>query len=301
MTKAERFEGCIIGGAIGDVFGSGNEHQIQDNDTTFYLHGKPEVNEPSWQITDDTQLTLARIEAIIEDEKLKPETLTKIFIKYFKQKRLVGIGACTLKSLRELQLGGHWSQTEKRGEYAAGNGAAMRITPIAFKEGITNSEIRDFCIITHNNDEAYIGAKCVIISIREILEGNWDGKTNLLELIISQIPDTRVRDRLIEIKEIESLEKIGQFGNDGYVVNSVPLAIAAANKVRKIGIEEMHQQLIEIGGDTDTNCSIAGQIAGTLIGQKEIPDKLLNKLKTLEEYDWIEKSIKNFVKSENWK
>ena len=104
----------------------------------------------------------------------------------------------------------------------------------------------------------------------------------MIELIIDQIPDTRVRNRLIKIKEIRSLQEIGQIGNDGYVVNSVPLAIAAANKVKEIGIEEIYLQLIKIGGDTDTNCSIAGQIAGALMGRKEIPDKLVNKLKRIE-------------------
>ena len=122
----------------------------------------------------------------------------------------------------------------------------------------------------------------------------------MIELIIDKIPDTRVRDRLIEIKDIKSLQEIGQIGNDGYVVNSVPLAIAAANKVRAIGIEEMYLQLIEIGGDTDTNCSIAGQIAGALIGRKEIPEKLINKLKELGEYEWIEMTINKLIKKEGW-
>ena len=151
MTKAERFEGCIIGGVIGDAFGSGYENEVKEKEDTFYLFGKPEIKEPNWQITDDTQLTLATIEAIIEDEKINPETIANQLLKYYKQRKIRGIGASTLKSLKELSFGGHWSQVGRRGEYAAGNGAAMRIAPIAFKEEITNSEIRDICIITHNN------------------------------------------------------------------------------------------------------------------------------------------------------
>ena len=300
MTKAERFEGCIIGGAIGDAFGSGYENKVTQIEDTFYLLAKPEIKKSNWQITDDTQLTLATIEAMIEDKDIKPETVANQFVKCYKQRKIRGIGASTLKSLQELSFGGHWSQAGRRGEYAAGNGAAMRIAPIAFKEEITNREIRDICKITHNNDEAYVGAKSVIIAIREILNRNWYGESNLIELIIDQIPDTRVRDRLIEIKDIKSLQEIGQIGNDGYVVNSVPLAIAAANKVKEIGIEEMYLQLIEIGGDTDTNCSIAGQIAGTLVGLEGIPDKLVYKLKELKEYRWIETTINNLIKKENW-
>ncbi|MCB9261272.1 MAG: ADP-ribosylglycohydrolase family protein [Flavobacteriales bacterium] len=300
MTIAEKFRGCIIAGAIGDAWGSGFEHKVKEKEDTIYLFGKPNTEEPIWQITDDTQLTLATIEAMIEDEEANPESIAKMFLKFYQQRKISGIGASTLKSLTELNHGIHWSYVGRSGEYAAGNGAAMRIAPIAFKENITDSKIKNICKITHNNDEAYIGARCVIIAIREILKGHWTGETNLIDLVIDQIPDTRVRDRLIEIKDIKSLKEIGQIGNNGYVVNSVPLAIAAANQVKEKGIEKMYLQLIEIGGDTDTNCSIAGQIAGTFIGQKGIPDKLINKLKNLSEYEWIETTMNTFIKKENW-
>jgi ADP-ribosylglycohydrolase len=300
MTKAERFEGCIIGGAIGDAFGSGYENVIEERDDVFYPLGKPGIIEPNWQITDDTQLTLATIEAMIKDDQVNPESVANKMLKYYKQRKLRGIGVSTLKSLEELSYGDHWSQTGRKGEYAAGNGAAMRIAAVAFKEEITNSRIRDICIITHNNDEAYIGARSVVASIREILKGNWKGETNLIDLVVNKIPDTRIRDRLIEIRDIKSLDEIGEFGNNGYVVNSVPLAIAAANKVNEIGIEAMYSALIKIGGDTDTNCSIAGQIAGTLIGINGIPKKMVHKLKQLGEYDWIDMTVAKLIKKEGW-
>ncbi|CAL2082129.1 conserved protein of unknown function [Tenacibaculum sp. 190524A02b] len=291
MTKAERFEGCILAGAIGDAWGSGFENQFEYEDDTFYLVGNPRVKTPSWGLTDDTQLTLATIEAVVGNKKVVPELVADKFVTYYKQGKLRGIGASTLKSFQELSIGGHWSQVGRRGEYAAGNGAAMRIAPLAFTD-CSYKEIRDVCLITHHNDEAYIGAKCIIVAIREVLKGNWNGQTNLIDLIINQIPDTRVRDRLIEVSNIDSLDEIGKLGNNGYVVNSVPLAIAAANKVLKIGMEEMYLQLIKIGGDTDTNCSMAGQIAGTLVGKKGIPDNLINKLKMISNYEWIENSVK---------
>lgn len=294
MTKRERFEGCIIAGAIGDAFGSGFENIIEEKEDIFYPFGKPEKIIPEWKITDDTQLTLATIEAMTEDEELKPETLVLYFLKLWKQRKLNGLGASTLKALQELELGGHWSQVGRKGEYAAGNGAAMRIAPIAFNNNISDSRIREICSITHQNDEAYIGARSVVIAIRAILNGRWDGRGNLIRLIINQIPDTRLRDRLIEIENIRDLKEVGMLGNDGYVVNSVPLAIAAASKVKEIGIENMYLQLIEIGGDTDTNCSMAGQIAGTLIGRKEIPEHLVQKLSLLKEYTWIRETISNY-------
>ena len=59
------------------------------------------------------------------------------------------MGASTLKALQELAIGGHWSQVGRKGEYAVGNGAAMRIAPLAFNLSIPRARIREICYITH--------------------------------------------------------------------------------------------------------------------------------------------------------
>lgn len=296
LTKADQFRGCIIGGAIGDALGSGYENLASENDDAiFYLSAKPKKELPTWEITDDTQLTLATIEAMIGNENIDPKTVAATFLKYYKSRKLRGLGASTLKALRELEVGGHWALVGRKGEYAAGNGAAMRVAPLAFNENLTRSELRDICWITHQNDEAYTGALCVINSLQAILNKSWTGKENLIEILIPTLPDTRVRDRLIEIKDIKDLSEVGEFGNDGYVVHSVPLAIAAANTINYKSMEEIFEILIDIGGDTDTNCSITGQIIGCLIGESQIPLILKKELMELREYQWIEKTIEEFI------
>ena len=86
---------------------------------------------------------------------------------------------------------------------------------------------------------------------------------------------------------------IGEYGNSGYVVNSVPLA--SANQALSIGIEKMYQTLIDIGGDTDTNASIAGRIVGALVGREGLPLQLLEKLYSLRDYSQIEKVLKRLT------
>lgn len=277
----ERFEACIVAGAIGDAWGSSYENQPQQKDSrTFYWHSTepaPEV----WSLTDDTQLTLASCEALAETGTADPELLSRYFVKYYQQNRLPGIGASTLKAIRELQVGGHWSQVGRSGEFAAGNGAAMRIAPFAFFPDVSREEIREICRITHRNDEAYVGALAVILAVRAALNKEWPGNENLLDLIIPQLPDTRVRDRLIEVQELydqATIASIAAMGTDGYVVNSVPFAIFAASRVMDIGLQPMLKAVIDAGGDTDTNASIAGQIAGTLTGLNGIPLSLMHQI-----------------------
>lgn len=170
----------------------------------------------------------------------------------------------------------------------------MRIAPFAFFPDITRQHIFDACKITHRNDEAFAGALAVYLSIKAILNSEWKGNNNLLDLIIPEMPDTRVRERLIKINEQgsnSSIAEIAELGTNGYVVNSVPFAIYCSTKILDLGLEEMLRQIINAGGDTDTNASIAGQIAGTLIGTKDIPPQLILKLQNLSDYQWIKQII----------
>lgn len=83
-------------------------------------------------LSDDTQLTLATCEAIIEIGRPEPEAIAKSFLRWFRERRISGVGASTLKALRDLDAGVHWTLAGRKGEMAAGNGAAMRIAPVAF-------------------------------------------------------------------------------------------------------------------------------------------------------------------------
>ena len=116
----------------------------------------------------------------------------------------------------------------------------------------------------------------------------------MFEIIINQLPDTRVRDRLIEISKLPdsaTINDVSKLGNNGYVVNSVPFAIYSATKILKMGMSEMFREIIQTGGDTDTNSSIAGQIAGTLLGIDNVPKELIGRIKEIREYRWIKEII----------
>ena len=63
---------------------------------------------------------------------MNPESVANHFLRWFRDRRISGIGGSTLKSLTELDAGGHWAMVGATGEYSAGNGAAMRIAPLAF-------------------------------------------------------------------------------------------------------------------------------------------------------------------------
>ena len=263
LKKRSQILGCILGGALGDAWGGPWEGK--PGRIAFYIPSRS-------SISDDTQLTLATCESIIENGGIHAERLASHFATWFATGRISGIGSSTLKAMRDLIAGVHWALAGSRGEYSAGNGAAMRIAPLAFlvdpAKPADRTMIRDVCRITHHNDEAYIGALAVVIAIRLILAGAWTHEKSFLVAVAESIPDSAVRDRIKEFVPLtlHPSDVASRFGASGYVVDSVPLALYCAQFIAERPLSMVIAQAIEAGGDTDTIASITGQIAGTVAG-----------------------------------
>ena len=288
----DRIRGCILAGAIGDAMGG--PYEGISGPLTFKDHR-------NWTVSDDTQLTLATCEAIGEVRKVSPEQIAKRFAEWYRARRLTGLGSSTLKALRDLDAGLHWALAGAKGEMAAGNGAAMRIAPLAFHldpENIKDRQlIRDVCRITHHNEEAYAGALAIVIAVRSLA---FDQSTpgTLFQSVVAGLPDSRVRDRLVEIEYVSdnlSVADVGStFGFSGYVADSVPLAIYSARLIEQYPLDEVLRNTIEAGGDTDTIASMTGQIAGAWLGSSGIPRELLSRLPNVRE---IERVVDEFART----
>jgi len=277
----ERIKGCLVGGAIGDCLGAPHEGTA----------GAKDAAPPyTWRTTDDTQLTLATARAIVDRGRVDPAAIAAALTEAFVAGGVTGLGASTFKALTELAAGGHWALTGRRGEMAAGNGAAMRIAPLAFHLDLGSQLhrrlLRDVCRITHHSDEAYAGAVAVAAAVA--LSAAEASPTGLLVDVAARLPDSRTRDRIVELAELEPetpLAEVGsRFGCSGYVVESVPLALHAARQLLEGGgaFGEVLAALIAVGGDTDTNASMTGQIVGAHLGLAGLPGELVAQVPGLE-------------------
>lgn len=267
--------GCILGGAIGDAAGSSVEGLPCSAATMSW-------REAEWRLTDDTQLTLATCEAITHDEP-HPSLVAAALLRWYRARRLTGLGASTLKALRDLDAGAPWTVSGRTGERAAGNGAAMRIAPLAFCTDPHTRDgrrlIRDVCRITHQDDEAYVGALAVVLAIRKAMES---GHPPPLETIIADLPDSSVRDRLELVAALPPgttpCEAAIRYGTSGHVVDSVPFALFATRWAARLGFTGMLDRVVGAGGDTDTNASLACQVVGAALGLRSLPTDLLERL-----------------------
>jgi ADP-ribosylglycohydrolase len=209
----DRVRGCILGGAIGDAMGGPFEGQ--PGPLQFREHH-------DWRISDDTQLTLATCESIIKRGRVSPEHIASQFVEWYRARRITGLGSSTLKALRDLDAGQHWALAGTKGEMAAGNGAAMRIAPLAFHLDPRIEQdrqiIRDVCRITHHSEEAYVGALAIVFALRSIVFDQ-ASPTYLIRSVLPRLPDSRVQDRLAELSTIDRHQSISavaqEFGSSG--------------------------------------------------------------------------------------
>ena len=294
VSMADTIRGCLIGGAIGDALGHAYEGQP----------GPVQVDwQRSWQLSDDSQLTLATCEAIIDSGTVDPASIAGQMAAWFRERRVTGMGASTYKALEELAQGAHWALAGRKGEFAAGNGPASRIAPLSFllqpESTLDRQLIRDVCRITHHSDEAYAGALAVVAAIQ--MAGRDElGDVDFLSRVAAILPDTRVRDRLIELSEVERIplrEAAARWGCSGHAAESVPLALYAAPLIHSIGFPATLEELISVGGDTDTIASIAGQVMGAFCGNESLPEPLKNRLPNREAIESVSSRFESVMAS----
>jgi ADP-ribosyl-[dinitrogen reductase] hydrolase len=104
----ERIVASLLGGAIGDAWGGPFEGAPPAGRASLVPDGALEVS-------DDTQLTVATCEAILEAGRVDVAAIAARFVVWFRRGSLRGLGASTLKALRDLDAGAHWALSGAKG------------------------------------------------------------------------------------------------------------------------------------------------------------------------------------------
>lgn len=245
---------CLLAGAAGDCIGGPFEG------ATVEVVDLPDGR---WRVSDDTVLSVATARVCLSIMAVDPAVVAAAFAEEFSSNGIPGLGASTLKAMRDLKAGVHWALAGRKGEHAAGNGAAMRISSLAFfldvDEPSHRRTIRDVCRITHHNDEAYVAALAVLRAMQLPSDSS-----DALAMIADDLPDTNVRDVLMTLAKLPhdttAKQAAAITGTSGYAPESVPLAVFIATKANSL--DSGIFSAVERGGDTDTIASMVGHILG---------------------------------------
>jgi ADP-ribosylglycohydrolase len=225
----------MLGAIAGDVIGSVYEH-----------HSTKSVNfplfSPSSRFTDDTVLTIATAEAILDGADYG-----NAYRKWARRYPNAGYGGTFRRWMFDAAMGPYNSW---------GNGSAMRVSPIGWAFSSREEVLREAeasAAVTHNHPEGIRGAQAVALAI--FLARTGSGK----EEIRSELAESFGYDLQRTVEEIRP-----NYRFDVSCQGSVPEAIVAF--LDSDGVESAIRLAISLGGDADTQAAIAGSIAEAFYG-----------------------------------
>jgi len=150
-------------------------------------------------------------------------------------------------------------------EHDAGNGAAMRVLPVALATlGHTETEVRAACRaqahITHHNALSDAATECLALMVQDALHGaNRD-----------QLLQRHVIPLIAQHPEFEFRNATPRGNPSGYIVETLHAVFQAF--FGATGFRECLVDVVNRGGDADTTGAIAGMLAGAHYGQAALPE-----------------------------
>ncbi len=249
-----------------------------DYQSSDFHHLKP------GQWTDDTQMSLAVAESMLESRFYDPVVASVKYLAWYQSGNCRGIGTSTQQAMQKLADGKEWNVSGI--ENAEGNGTAMRAAAIgAYQKGTERLRssahwARIDATITHKSDEAKEGSAAMAVAACHLCTGG--RKDALLTTVLEHTEKSQVRTGLEGVyRALRRGDSLVDFlktkdwllsGVSPHVVQSVPAAFACF--VFSNNFEDTVRNAIRLGGDTDTTAAMAGALAGSHYSYEGIPEAL---------------------------
>lgn len=264
---------AYLGLAIGDALGATVEFmtpreivvQYEVHDT---LRGGGWLRLKPGQVTDDTTMALALGDAILQAGRVDALAVARAFDDWMRAKP-VDIGNTVRRGLLHFRATGIPETLPS--EHAAGNGAAMRVLPVALATlGQAEAQVRAACRaqahVTHHNARSDAATECLALMVQDALHGAEQ----------AQLLQQRVIPFVTHHPEFEFRNLAPRSNPSGYVVETLHVVFQAF-----FGTTSFRACLIDVvnrGGDADTTGAIAGMLAAACYGQEQLPKTWLTRL-----------------------
>jgi len=286
------FIGCLLGVAIGDALGMPVEGWSREMIRMHYgvlaeFQPSPSRGLGPGQFTDDTQMMLMHAESIVATGRVDGDDLARRFVAWLRSGDVRGIGRSTILSIKRLAQGVHWRESGQAGEFAAGNGVAMRIAPVGLLDcqhlERLKEDVRTAGAITHRNPEALAGGLAVAYAVARLSTGEAQPAT-LIEETSAFVGECEVSHNLRRAQKllesaVPAADALQVLGTTGYVVHTVASAFYAFVRTP----DNFKQTVIEAvmaGQDTDTTGAVTGALSGAYNGVHHMPTRWLEQVES---------------------
>lgn len=264
-----RATASLLGLAVGDALGATTEfmnpedirkqHGVHDR-----IRGGGWLNLPPGRVTDDTEMAQCVARAILGKGGWDLAAVAEEFARWLRGNP-VDVGSTCRRGIRDYILKRQLSTPPN--EWDAGNGAAMRVAPVALfalgDEDLLSRLAVEQARLTHNHPLS--DASCITVARmvhRAILGTPMAGLRAAAEELAGRHPEFRFDGNA--------------GGATAYVADTLRTVFHDFFSTRTF--EECLVRIVNRGGDADTNGAIAGAVAGAHYGLEAIPVRWLDAL-----------------------
>lgn len=266
---ARRAKGALLGLAVGDALGATTEFmKPEEIRERFGVHdrirGGGWLKLPPGNVTDDTEMSLCIARAILDRGGWDRSAIADRFALWLSGNP-TDVGATCRRGIGEYR--------DKRqletppNEWDAGNGAAMRVAPVALyalgDEELLSRLALEQARLTHNHPLS--DAACVTVAI-------------MIQRALLGTPLRGVRAAADDLSERHPEFRFEGYEGEatGYVADTLRTVFRAFFTTGTF--EDCLVRVVNRGGDADTTGAIAGAIAGAYYGLDSIPGRWLRDL-----------------------
>ncbi len=292
LTKrqiADKIKGCLFGEAIGDALGLGTEFMTVSQAQERYPDGLQDYSQfvrdyhrSIWEPgewTDDTDMALCIVDAILQDEEINPMTVARNFRSWFDGNprgcgrhtaMVVGLGDYLDNPMEVAKV--IW---EAGGNESAANGALMRNAPVGLWNADVLKNSENICRITHF-DPRCVGSCAVHATLINHLV--WRNEMLSLDSLVALADkyDGRIQEyMLLGKKGLEALD-LDEEKSIGYTLKG--LGAAVWGYFHAENFQDGLLKIVNEAGDADTNGAIVCSLLGAKFGYSGIPLQYINGL-----------------------
>ncbi len=292
MMTIDSARGMLVGLAVGDALGAPVEFGYSSEE--IQREWKQEMQDhriPKGYYTDDTAMALCLADSLLERGGYDSYDVMAKYTRWVDEgyRDSEGVPASDVGNQTAAAIEGFKNYPivykNRQRLSSAGNGSIMRLAPVAI--ACSEEESRDCRRLakisareTHYSEEAEAGTELFAAFLYNTTQ--WKDKRSLIHSTDFATSDAYVSvwSRVIDVTK-EDFDPTTLVDLGGYIIDSLKIAIWGFLKFDSF--RDGMIAVIKLGGDTDTNAAIYGQLAGGYYGYSAIPEEWLNDLYLLDE------------------
>lgn len=297
--------GALYGNCVGDALGTRYEFLSNQDATSAVLedvskhtklpilgHGPFEVE--AGQISDDGEMTLSLLRSLAESREYLQEDVARLYIEWFNTKP-VDIGNTIKRALFTRQPSktnvDMVNNSNELNCTSLSNGVLMRVAPLGvLATKIRSSQLKDIveqeCDLTHPNKIIKDAVFIYCLTIKYCLRG-FD-KRSIYKELLRKVSEPRVRIIIKDAFDTSSPTYLISDNKEQYACPDSKRFQGYFGIALQLSLYELYNgtdfnssmiNILKRGGDTDTNCAIAGGILGAYYGLASIDKDWVTQVK----------------------